>query len=234
MPNPKSEIRNPKSLLFVRHGESTANVARHEAEKTDAATIDFPEREPDVPLSAEGARQSAALGRWFRSQAEKPSVIFSSPYVRAAETARLVVEHGGLTGVRIFFDERLRERELGLFDHLTRRGALAKFPDEMAKRDALGKFYYRAPGGESWCDVALRVRSFWRDLRLDYAGERILVVTHEVVVRIFRYIVENLPEAELMAIDRASDVANCAVTSYVFDARRRRYTIEQDNFCIED
>src|SRR6185369_2114565 len=92
-----------------------------------------------------------------------------------------------------------------------------KYAEESAKRELWGKFYYRPPGGESWCDVALRVRSCWRDLRENFAGERILIVTHEVVIRVFRYVLENLTEEEILAIDSASDVQNCGITSYIFD-----------------
>jgi broad specificity phosphatase PhoE len=65
---------------------------------------------------------------------------------------------------------------------------MQKYAEEMAKREKLGKFYYRPAGGESWADVALRVRSFLHDLRFDYAGEQVLIVTHEVVIHVLRYI----------------------------------------------
>jgi broad specificity phosphatase PhoE len=127
--NPKSKIQNPKSLWLVRHGESTANVARHLAEAARAPTIDFPEREPDVPLSNEGVRQSLALGEWFAFETEKPTVVFSSPYLRSRETARLIAERARLETGGIFCDERIRERELGIFDRLTKFGALEKYPE---------------------------------------------------------------------------------------------------------
>jgi broad specificity phosphatase PhoE len=116
---------------------------------------------------------------------------------------------------------------------LTWRGSVEKYPDEMAKREEIGKFYYRPPGGESWCDVALRVRNFWRDLYLNHPNEKILVVTHEVVVRIFRYIVERMTETEILAIDRASDVPNGAVSAYHFDAETNKFVLELDNYLPE-
>ena len=56
-------------------------------------------------------------------------------------------------------DERLRERDFGAFDGMTGAGIREQYPDEAKRRDLLGKFYYRPPGGESWADVALRIRS---------------------------------------------------------------------------
>ena len=229
MNNPKSKISNPTSLVIVRHGESTANVARRKAEDEKLPTIDFPEREADVPLSEFGAKQSVALGNWFKFQKEKPTIIVSSPYLRATETARIIAEKARFENKKIILDERIRERELGVFDRLTKLGAMEKYAEECAKREELGKFYHRPLGGESWADVALRVRSFWRDLRENFADEKVLIVTHEVVIRIFRYVLENFTEAEILAIDRTCDVENCAVTSYHFDADGNKLTLKLDN-----
>ncbi len=229
MNNPKSKIPNPKSLWLVRHGESTANIARHKAEAEKLPTIDFPERESDVSLSDVGIEQSITLGKWFENQSEKPTIIYASPYLRASETARIIAENANFENVKTFYDERLRERELGIFDRLTKLGAMEKYAEECAKRENSGKFYYRPIGGESWCDVALRVRSFWRDVGEMNAGENVLIVTHEAVIRLFRYVLENLTEAEILAIDRACDVENCAVTSYRFDADGNNFALKLDN-----
>lgn len=222
------EQTNPQLLWLVRHGESTSNRARQKAEAEKLLTIDFPEREPDVPLSDLGIEQAVSIGRWFRFQKVKPTVAVSSPFVRASETARIIAETARFENQQVVLDERLRERELGIFDRLTKLGAYQKYAEECAKREHLGKFYHRPPNGESWADVALRVRNFRHDLRLDYAGEKVLIVTHEVVIRVFRYVLENLTEKEILAIDAACDVGNCAVTSYHFSEKSAR--LEHDNF----
>ncbi len=223
-------MQNPKSLWLVRYGESTANVARRKAEVVDSTTIDFIGREMDIPLSETGVKQSITLGRWIKFQPVKPTVIFTSPYLRTVESARLIAENAKLKGVEMLRDERIREREFGIFDRLTWCGALEKFPDECRKREEIGKFYYRPPGGESWCDVALRVRNFWRDLCLHHADERVLIVTHEVVIRVFRYVVEKMTETEILAIDKASDVHNGAISAYHFDGGGNKPVLKLDNY----
>jgi broad specificity phosphatase PhoE len=230
MTNPKSKIQNPKLLWLVRHGQSTANIARQKAEREKLPTIDYAEREMDIPLSKLGVNQSISVGRWFESSPQKPTVIFTSPYLRTAETARLIAENANFENFEIIRDERIRERELGIFDRLTWLGSVEKHPQECAKREQIGKFYYRPPNGESWCDVALRVRSFWRDLCLHHCRENILIVTHEVVIRLFRYAVERMSEQEILAIDKASDVENGAITSYEFDAGKNKLTLNLDNY----
>ena len=52
---------------------------------------------------------------------------------------------------------------------------------------------------------------------LHHAGKRVMIVAHQVVVLCLRYVIERLSEEELLAIDRAGDVANCSVTEYAFD-----------------
>ncbi|MBV9540651.1 MAG: histidine phosphatase family protein, partial [Alphaproteobacteria bacterium] len=111
-------------------------------------------------------------------------------------------------------DERLREKEFGILDGLTRSGIEAQFPDQAASRTLLGKFYHRPPGGESWCDVILRLRSLLDTVSLHYGGHRVLIVAHQVVVLCLRYLLEGMDEAQILAIDREGDVANCSVTEY--------------------
>ena len=203
----------PDVLWVVRHGESAGNVARDHAEAHELERIDIAERDMDVPLSGLGERQSAALGRWMAAQDDRPTSVWVSPYVRAQQTAQVALEAAGLD-LPVRVDERLREREFGVLDLLTRRGITARFPEESERRRRLGKFFHRPPGGESWVDVALRVRAALDDVRRDGDGERVMVVAHQVVVLIARYVVEEMTEAEVLAVDRLGDVANCSVTSY--------------------
>jgi broad specificity phosphatase PhoE len=201
--------------------------------------IDIADRDMDVPLSALGEKQARALGRWFgrKPESERPSVVLYSPYVRALQTGSLLIEAARLTSPRLdagsngagkslnaearpalleIADERLREKEFGAFHRLTKAGHRVQFPQEAELRDHVGKFYYRPPGGESWCDVILRLRSVLDTIQLQYQRERVLVVAHEIVVLCMRYLIERMTEQEILAIDAAGDVANCSVTEYEY------------------
>ena len=210
----------PERLWLVRHGQSQGNVARDAADLAGLATIDIDLRDVDVPLSELGFKQAEAAGRWFASlpQGERPEVILSSPYVRARQTAELICKAGGLAEgrARTIIDERLREREFGVFDRLTTAGIKDKYPEEAEHRAMLGKFYHRAPGGESWADVILRLRSAMNTINLHYCNRRVLVVCHQVVVLCMRYILEELDETQILAIDKQADVLNCGICAYHF------------------
>jgi len=209
----------PSTLWIVRHGQSAGNVAHAAADAAGLARIGIEGRDVDVPLSPLGCEQAGGLGRWFARAGEsgRPDVMLSSPYVRALQTAKLFRDAGGCDpDEAICLDERLREREFGILDGLTRAGIAAEFPDQSRFRDVLGKFYHRPPGGESWADVILRLRSLMDTVSLHYSGMRVMIVAHQVVVLCLRYIIETLDETQILEIDRAGDVANCGVTEYHF------------------
>ena len=213
--------RWPDRLWIVRHGESAGNVARDAAQAARLPRIDIGHRDVDVPLSTLGTTQSDALGRWFAAMPAdaRPDVLLVSPYLRARQTADGIISAGGLApeASRPIADERLREKEFGILDRLTRIGIQEKYPDQAEFRRILGKFYHRPPGGESWCDVILRLRSVIDTVTREYSRERVMFVCHSVVVLCFRYLLERMTEEQILAIDRAEEIANCSVTSYAFD-----------------
>lgn len=219
-----SEQKWPDILWIVRHGQSAGNVAREAAELALHPMIDIATRDVDTPLSELGVQQARALGRWFGAlpAAIQPTAVLSSPFVRAATTAQLVTQTAQLDRLTMRLDERLREKEFGILDRLTKVGIAEMYPKLAEQRAHVGKFYFRPPGGESWCDVLLRLRNIIDTLTRDYRRERVLIVAHQVIVNCFRYLLERLDEAQILAIDRQADVPNCAVTSYEFDAMQGR------------
>jgi broad specificity phosphatase PhoE len=193
------------------------NVADAHAQRAGAGRLDLDIRDPDVPLSDTGRSQAEALGRYLARlpEDERPTAVLSSPFTRALTTAQLAT--AGLD-VRVRTDERLRERDFGAFDRMTGAGIREQYPDEAGRRDLLGKFYYRPPGGESWADVALRIRSLLATEALRHDCDRLLVVAHQAVIMVFRYVLEELTEQELLAVDREEQVANASVTRYEIGA----------------
>lgn len=218
---PQPHERWPEVLWLIRHGQSAGNVARDAADAAGDLRIALDHRDVDVPLSALGREQARALGHWFAGGVEdaRPEVILASPYVRAVQTAEIFREAGGCDpDLRICIDERLREKEFGILDGLTTPGIRHFQPDQAEFRRVLGKFYHRPPGGESWVDVIFRLRALLDTVSLHYAGKRVMIVAHQVVVLCMRYIIEHLSEAEILAIDKAGDIANCAITQYRLDS----------------
>lgn len=212
----------PDRLHIVRHGESAGNVARETANAAGHHFIDIDVRDVDVPLSDLGQEQARALGRWYGGLAKdaQPEIILTSPYLRARHTAEIIIGESGIKPAAVVVDERFREKEFGILDRMTAAGIAAAHPDQAEFRKLLGKFYHRPPGGESWCDVILRLRSALEMISREYCGCKVLIVCHSVVVLCMRYLIEHMTEDQILAIDKANEIANCSVTSYVYDENK--------------
>ncbi|MCW2815922.1 MAG: histidine phosphatase family protein [Nocardioides sp.] len=222
----------PAELVLVRHGESVGNRADAAARDAGAEELDLSARDADVELSDTGREQAQALGRWLadRDGAALPTAAVASPYRRAADTAALAL--AGLDAP-LDHDERLRERDLGVLDGLTGAGIRARHPAEAARRERLGKFYYQPPSGESWADVALRVRGLLQDLRVGHDGERLWLFTHQAVIMAFRYVLEGLDEAEVLDLDRQVRIPNASVTTYVRSGAHLELTAFADTTAVD-
>ena len=147
-------------LILVRHGETEWNsrgrIQGH----------------LDIPLSAIGLGQAAAIGR--RLGGESFDAVLSSDLERALQTARPIVNRSGQT---IFREARLRERHLGVLQGLTGEEAAMRQPH------AWGAFKLRnaetaLDGGETLGEFSHRVVGLIDELLRTHAGERLLLVTH--------------------------------------------------------
>ena len=216
-------------IWLVRHGESEANVAAARAEAEGADVIDAGHRDADVPLSTLGERQSRALGTELADRAldDVPVALWVSPYRRAQQTIAIALEHGSLAEPQRRTDERLRDRELGVLDLLTRQGVRNRYPDEERRREWLGKYYHRPAGGESWADVMLRLRSVLADVdRLD-GPERLVIAAHDAVVMLTVAVCVDLDEPALMDFARTHTVANASLTRLRRDAVGSPWSLEE-------
>ncbi|GAB3606048.1 histidine phosphatase family protein [Conyzicola nivalis] len=214
-------------LWLIRHGESLANRAATAAENAGLEVVSIDLRDADVPLSPTGEEQAEALGAWLADLAEdeRPDAAWSSSYLRARQTVSIALTTAG-SDVVVRVDERLRDRELGVLDLLTTHGVETRFPEEALRKRWLGKFYYRPPGGESWADLALRIRSLLVDLERPETPSRVLIAGHDAIVMIFIYVCLGLSESELLEFAQTHTVANASVTRLVRDGDTGEWTLE--------
>lgn len=227
---PEQSASGSIELKLVRHGESQGNVAASNAALSGAELIDVPARDADVDLSGIGEDQATVLGRSLAQLpvSERPDAIWCSPYVRARRTAEIAAATAGWT-VPILIDERLRDRELGILDRLTTLGVERRFPEEARRRRWLGKFYYRPPGGESWADVALRLRTMLPALENPAGPRRVLLVSHDAVILLFRYLLDGLSEQQLLDLASTTTILNASLTRYARPEGYGPWTLESFN-----
>ncbi|MEV0432409.1 histidine phosphatase family protein [Nocardia sp. NPDC050413] len=182
-------------LWAVRHAQSEANVWY-----ADRATQTRPMRGTDagMDLTEYGRTQCQRLGGWLAglSSSQRPGLVVCSPYLRTRLTWALMadaaVRERRFPPIRTLVDERLRDREMGVFELHPYRAIRRRAPEEASRREQVGNWVYRPPGGESLADVAVRVRGFLDELDAVAAGEQVLLVTHDAVAVSVRYILDGL------------------------------------------
>lgn len=224
----------PAALWAVRHGESDGNVANAIARRNHALRLDLDVNDIEVPLSELGRTQAAALGKWLAKidGPQRPTAALVSPYLRARQTAEIALDQAGMSGLPVIYDERLRDREQGVIDRLTGAGLRDVYPEEAERRDYLGKFWYRPMGGESWADVALRVRAVLLEVRLTMHEERLLVVSHDVTILMIRYVIEQMSPVDAVAL--SGQLPNCSVTAYERDGDKLRLDAFADTTPLDE
>ena len=235
-----NEQKWPDNLYVIRHGQSRRNVDREKA-KAAGAHADFSQgiRDQDTPLTPLGEMQALSVGvelrkrhpvdqyklaenqpdgkLWTPMQGNPINVLYISPYLRTRQTAAKIIEGLGYTPEHITLDERIREIEFGLLDGLDRRGIEVKYPEEIIRRAKEGKYWYRAPGGESRPDVKIRIRSFLDTVVRDCQKMNVVVVCHSVVVLSLRAVLEKWGEDDYLQVDKENDVKNASLTHYAYE-----------------
>jgi alpha-ribazole phosphatase/probable phosphoglycerate mutase len=130
-------------------------------------------------LSPRGRELAAELRE--RRRDDRIAAVFSSDRRRAFETAEIAF---GNTDVPIFLDWRLRECDYG---ELTGGCARRVGDDVRAHVDVPW------PGGESYCDVVVRMARFLDDLFLRWDGDRVLLIGHAATRWSLQHLVEGEP-----------------------------------------
>ena len=157
-------------LIFVRHGESEANLL-HE----------FSNSGRKHPLTDKGRLQAEMLAKRLRRQGVVR--IFSSPVLRALETAQIVADELGLT---VSVEEALREYDVGVWEGSTDPAGWAEYARVDAAWLDPANWGQSMTGGESLLDVRERFLPFLEQLKTDYAAESgaILLVSHGGLYRV--------------------------------------------------
>jgi broad specificity phosphatase PhoE len=152
-------------LFLVRHGETEWSRARRHTGRTD------------LPLSAAGEAEAAALGRHLRGL--EVDRVLSSPQTRAVATARLA----GF-GDRVELTDALLEFDYGEYEGRTTAEIRATRPGWDLFRDG-------CPGGETVEDAAGRARALLAELA--ESDGRALLFSHGHQLRILTACFLGLP-----------------------------------------
>ncbi|MFE0593392.1 bifunctional RNase H/acid phosphatase [Micromonospora echinospora] len=155
-------------LVLVRHGQTEWTAQRRYSGRGD------------VPLSERGRDQARATAARVAALAPTVAAVVSSPLSRCTATARPIAV--ALGGVPLRTSDDLVECDFGAWEGRTFAEVRQDWPGEL---DAwLASTAVAPPDGESFTDVAVRVRRALRGLLDAYPGETVVVVSHVSPIKI--------------------------------------------------
>ncbi len=151
---------NRPVLALIRHGQTQANI---EGRWQGHGDWDLDER---------GHRQAAALRDWYGTH----DLVYSSPLSRARTTAGYLANNGVVTV------DGLKELGMGKWEGLTSPEVIEQWPDLMDDIFRDGVDLRRGEDGETWGELAHRVRNAVHSLR-PAVGVPTVVVAHGGAIR---------------------------------------------------
>jgi len=155
------------TFILIRHGETKWNAERRMMGVTD------------IPLTATGKRQAAAVAMHLRSY--PLNIIFSSPLKRTIQTSHAIQRFH--PKIPLLIDTNLRERDFGNIEGLTYEEINRRHP-ELIYSDSWKYRHFRPKGGESLADLESRADTFLSSVLELYNGKILAVISHGTFLRV--------------------------------------------------
>jgi ribonuclease H / adenosylcobalamin/alpha-ribazole phosphatase len=149
-------------LILVRHGETALTTQGRYSGRGD------------VPLSEQGEAQAMAAAGRVAGIARDVAAVVTSPLSRCTRTADLIA--AGVGGVPVTVVPGLVECDFGDWEGLTFAQVRERWPEELSAW--LASPGVAPPGGESFDQVAKRVRGVVATLLAQYPRAVVVVVSH--------------------------------------------------------
>lgn len=149
-------------VYLVRHGATEWNHTKR-AQGT-----------ADIALNDAGRAQAEEAARRFEDV--KPTAVFASDLIRAADTARFIAEANGLP---VITDPRFREIDQGEWTGLAVEEIGRRWPDLWGP----ARHYSKRPGGESPQEVRARALEGLRDVVEAHPEGTVVIVSHGGTIR---------------------------------------------------
>ena len=153
-------------IILIRHGETEWNSQQRMQGHSNS------------DLSSVGQAQIQALGQWMKNVPFDH--IYSSDSLRAKQTAEAITQ---FSGHELQFDQRLREKNFGVFEGLTSEEARERHPEVFRLFKTAGSKYV-IDEGESTQQLQDRALEIVNEIRIKHPEERVLLVTHGGFIRV--------------------------------------------------
>lgn len=181
-------------LYLMRHGE------------TDWNKNSIFQGQTDIDLNKKGVEEAKKAAHFFDNL--KLDIIYSSDLVRAKNTAKFI---GKEKEMKIIEHKKIREISFGSWEGLNYQEIEEKFPDNLAKwrEDPLNNYPL---GGEKIISFKSRIKDFFQKILVKHQGQKILVVTHGGVIKMYLTFVLAMNAKEFWKFQ----IDNCSITELKF------------------
>jgi isoleucyl-tRNA synthetase len=175
----------PKSgnkYFMMRHGE-----AEHNVNNIMSSSADDPYR-----LTEKGRQQvKDAIGKLKK---ERIDYIFTSPLIRAKETAEMIAEALGIPPSAVISEERIHENLGGIFE----KKSIEEWHEYRSRLTDEEKITHAFEGGESWQDIQKRMVNVLFEIEGKYKNKNILFVSHGMPLQLMKWGAELASRTEMI------------------------------------
>jgi probable phosphoglycerate mutase len=156
----------PTFIYFVRHGETILTPQR---KFSGTGSLDPELMQEGLDQADLVAEECAKLGA---------EILIASPLNRTRQTAEAISR---TTGLEIIFDKAWYELSFGDWDGRSIEEVREQEPDQY--QSWINSSSYAPPGGESYDEASIRIEEALEKLVAEYPGKKIIVVTHNGVIK---------------------------------------------------
>lgn len=182
-------------LVLVRHGQSEWNLKNLFTGWRD------------VDLTEQGIEEARAAGRKLKAQGLVFDVAYTSALKRAQRTLDLLLTEMGQTGIPVYKDQALNERDYGDLSGLNKDDARKKWGEQQVhiwRRS----YDVQPPGGESLKDTVARTLPYYVQeiLPAVLRGQRVVVSAHGNSLRALVMVLEKLTPEGILKRELATGI----------------------------
>jgi len=182
----------PTFIYFIRHGETVLTPTR---KFSGTGSLDPELMQDGLDQADLVAEEAVKLGA---------DVLIASPLKRTTQTAQAIAR---TTGLEIIFDESWYELSFGDWDGKSIEEVKAEDPD--AYQAWLNSTAYAPGGGESYDDASIRIEEALEKLVAQYPGKKVIVVTHNGVIKTAIKLAMGAPAEAVFHVDATP----CSISS---------------------
>ncbi len=193
------------NIYLIRHGEKEDADKNHET----------------VRMTEKGFMQADRLGKRLK-QRNAIDKIYSSPMIRAVQTAETINKH---LGVELEVREEIREIHMGDCEQLGWAYFEKTYPDFLEKTRNQDQDLRYPPDGENGADVWERAQSVIWDI-LDSGDENVAIVAHGGIIRVIVASLIGLGAHKRFLLE---GVEYCSITQLIYDEDSGRFRLKGYN-----